>query len=112
DDWDRIAAGTVAGHILECGAQASGGNLLRNWRKVRRLEDVGFPIAEVQDDGTFTVTKHPGTGGVVNVASVTEQLVYEMGDPKAYITPDGLADFTSIRLRRRGKDRVQVSGIT
>lgn len=112
DDWDRIAAGTVAGHILECGAQASGGNLLRDWRKVRRLEDVGFPIAEAQDDGSFTVTKHPGTGGVVSVASVTEQLVYEMGDPKAYITPDGVADFTSIRLRRRGKDRVQVSGIT
>lgn len=112
DDWDRIAAGTVAGHILECGAQSSGGNLLRDWRKVRRLADVGFPIAEVRADGTFTVTKHEGTGGVVNVASVTEQLVYEMGDPKAYITPDGVADFTSIRLKQVGRDQVRVSGIT
>lgn len=112
DDWDRIAAGTIAGHILECGAQSSGGNLLRDWRKVKRLEDVGFPIADVCEDGTFTVTKHPGTGGVVNVPSVTEQLVYEMGDPTNYITPDGIADFTSIRLRQAGKDRVRVSGIT
>jgi hypothetical protein len=112
DDWDRIAAGTVAGHILECGAQSSGGNLLRDWRKVKRLDDVGFPIVEATADGSFTVTKHPGTGGVVNVASVTEQLVYEMGDPTAYITPDGVADFTSIHLHQTGRDRVRVSGIT
>jgi hypothetical protein len=111
EDWDRIAAGTIAGHILECGAQSSGGNLLKNWRAVRRLADVGFPIVEAESDGTFVVTKHPGTGGVVNIASVTEQLVYEMGDPTAYITPDGIADFTTIRLRQTGKDRVRVSGI-
>jgi hypothetical protein len=111
DDWDRVAAGTVAGHILECGAQSSGGNLLKDWRKVRGLENPGFPIAEVRSDGSFTVTKHPGTGGVVNVASVTEQLVYEMGDPRHYITPDGIADFTTIRLRQQGRDRVEVSGI-
>lgn len=111
DDWDLIAAGTIAGHILECGAQSSGGNLLRDWRKVKRLEDVGFPLIEAEADGTFTVTKHPGTGGVVNVASVTEQLVYEMGDPVNYITPDGIADFTSIRLDQVGKDRVRVSGV-
>lgn len=111
DDWDRIAAGTIAGHILECGAQSSGGNLLKDWRSVRRLEDVGFPLIEAESDGSFTVTKHPGTGGVVNVASVTEQLVYEMGDPVNYITPDGVADFTSIRLDQVGKDRVRVSGI-
>ena len=112
DDWDKIAAGTIAGHILECGAQSSGGNLLRDWRSIKRLEDVGFPIVEATADGSFTVTKHPGTGGVVNVASVTEQLVYEMGDPKNYITPDGVADFTSIQLAQVGKDRVQVSGVT
>ena len=112
DDWDRIAAGTVAGHILECGAQSSGGNLLRDWRKVKRLEDVGFPIVVAEPDGAFTVTKHPGTGGVVNVASVTEQLVYEMGDPRNYITPDGIADFSSIHLHQTGKNRVRVSGIT
>jgi hypothetical protein len=111
DDWDRIAAGTIAGHIIECGAQSSGGNLLKNWRSVKRLDDVGFPIIEAAPDGTFVVTKHAGTGGVVNVASVTEQLVYEMGDPTEYITPDGVADFTSIHLRQAGKDRVQVSGI-
>jgi hypothetical protein len=111
DDWDRIAAGTVAGHIIECGAQASGGNLLKDWQRVRGLEQVGFPVVEMSGDGSFVVTKHPGTGGVVNVASVTEQLVYEMGDPRSYITPDGIADFTTIRLQQQGKDRVQVSGI-
>ena len=111
DDWDRIAAGTIAGHILECGAQSSGGNLLRDWRKVKRLEDVGFPIVEAEADGSFIVTKHPGTGGVVNIASVSEQLVYEMGDPANYITPDGIVDFTTIKLARAGKNRVRVSGI-
>jgi hypothetical protein len=111
DDWDKVAAGTVAGHIIECGAQSSGGNLLKGWRQVKGLENPGFPIAEASPDGSFVVTKHAGTGGVVNVASVTEQLVYEMGDPHSYITPDGVADFTTIQLRQAGKDRVQVSGI-
>jgi hypothetical protein len=111
DYWDKVAAGTVAGHIIECGAQSSGGNLLKGWRQVKGLENPGFPIAEASPDGSFVVTKHAGTGGVVNVASVTEQLVYEMGDPHSYITPDGVADFTTIQLRQAGKDRVQVSGI-
>ena len=111
DDWDKVAAGTVAGHIIECGAQSSGGNLLRDWRKVKGLANPGFPIVEAKADGTFTITKHPDTGGLVSVPSVTEQLVYEMGDPHTYITPDGIADFTSIRLRQAGRDRVQVSGI-
>ena len=111
DAWDLIAAGTVAGHIIECGAQCSGGNLLKDWRRVRGLENPGFPIVEASIDGSFVVTKHPDTGGVVSVASVTEQLVYEMGDPRSYITPDGTADFTTIRLRPAGRDRVQVSGI-
>lgn len=111
DDWDKVAAGTVAGHIIECGAQASGGNLLKDWRRVRGLENPGFPVVEAAADGSFVVTKHPGTGGVVSVASVTEQLVYEMGDPRTYITPDGTADFTTIRLAPAGKDRVKVSGI-
>jgi len=109
--WDLVAAGTVAGHIIECGAQCSGGNLLKDWKRVRGLENPGFPIVEAREDGTFVVTKHPGTGGVVSVASVTEQLVYEMGDPHNYITPDGTADFTTIRLKQRGRDRVEVSGI-
>jgi hypothetical protein len=111
DDWDKVAAGTIAGHIIECGAQSSGGNLLKNWRAVRGLENPGFPIVEASEDGSFVITKHPGTGGVVNLASVTEQLVYEMGDPHNYITPDGVADFTTIQLRQAGKDRVRVSGI-
>jgi hypothetical protein len=111
DDWDKVAAGTVAGHIIECGAQASGGNLLKNWRSVKGLENPGFPLVEASADGSFVVTKHAGTGGVVSVASVTEQLVYEMGDPHSYITPDGIADFTTIQLRQVGRDRVRVSGI-
>lgn len=111
NDWDKVAAGTVAGHIIECGAQSSGGNLLKGWRQVKGLENPGFPIVEASADGSFVVTKHAGTGGVVSVASVTEQLVYEMGDPHSYITPDGVADFTSIRLEQAGKDRVRVSGI-
>jgi Acyclic terpene utilisation family protein AtuA len=111
DDWDKVAAGTVAGHIIECGAQCSGGNLLRDWRSVKGLENPGFPIVEASADGTFVVTKHPNTGGVVSVPSVTEQLVYEMGDPHSYITPDGIADFTTIQLQQVGPDRVRVSGI-
>ena len=111
EDWDKVAAGTVAGHIIECGAQCSGGNLMKDWRSVRGLSNPGFPIVEASSDGTFVVTKHSGTGGVVSVASVTEQLVYEMGDPRAYITPDGVADFTTIQLEEAGPDRVRVSGI-
>ncbi|MDT8435541.1 MAG: acyclic terpene utilization AtuA family protein [Gemmatimonadota bacterium] len=109
-DWDRIAAGIVAGHILECGAQAAGGNTLLDWEGVD-LACPGYPIAEVEPDGTFTVTKHPGLGGRVSWATVSEQLVYEMGDPASYITPDGVADFTSIRLEDLGRDRVRVSGV-
>jgi hypothetical protein len=111
DAWDRLAAGTVAGHIIECGAQASGGNCLIDWERIPDLANVGYPIVEAYPDGTFDVTKHAGTGGRVSVAGVTEQLVYEMGDPAAYITPDCVADFTTIRLKQQGKDRVRVSGI-
>lgn len=112
DDWNALAAGIVAGHILECGAQCSGGNCLHDWRTIPDLANVGYPIAEARADGTFVITKHPGTGGRVNVPSVTEQLVYEMGDPHAHITPDVVADFTSIRLESVGENRVRVHGIT
>ena len=78
---------------------------------MKRLEDVGFPLVEASADGSFEVTKHPGTGGVVSVPSVSEQLVYEMGDPANYITPDGIVDFTTIQLKKVGKNRVRVSGI-
>jgi hypothetical protein len=110
DDWDRLAAGTIAGHILECGAQATGGNFTR-WWEVPDLWNVGYPIAECSSDGTFTITKHAGTGGLVSVDTVSEQLVYEMGDPQHYITPDVVADFTSVRLEQTGPHRVRVSGI-
>jgi len=109
--WDLLAAGTIAGHIIECGAQCSGGNYLAGWPGVPELEDVGYPIVEAGSDGSFVVTKHPGTGGAVTVASVTEQLVYEMGDPREYITPDCVADFTTIRLAQEAADRVRVSGV-
>ncbi len=111
DDWDRLAAGTVAGHINECGAQCTGGNCLVDWERIPDMADPGYPIVEMDEDGTFTVTKHSGTGGLVTVASVSEQLLYEMGDPGTYITPDGIADFTTIHLEQEGKDRVRVSGI-
>jgi hypothetical protein len=111
DDWDRLAAGIIAGHIIECGAQCSGGNCLYDWRSIPNLADVGYPIVEGRADGTFTVTKHPGTGGCVSIPSVTEQLLYEMGDPRSYITPDVIADFTSIQLADDGPNRVRVFGI-
>ncbi|MGI8619978.1 MAG: acyclic terpene utilization AtuA family protein [Gemmatimonadaceae bacterium] len=111
DDWDKLAAGIVAGHIIECGAQCSGGNCMHDWRNIPDLGNVGYPIAEAAPDGTFTITKHAGTGGRVSVPTVSEQLVYEMGDPRSYITPDVIADFTSIRLEQAGENRVRVHGI-
>ncbi len=110
-DWDLLAAGIIAGHIIECGAQCSGGNCLYDWENIPDLANVGYPIVEVSPDGTFDVIKHPGTGGRISVPTVTEQLVYEMGDPTTYITPDVIADFTSIQLKDAGEDRVHVSGI-
>ena len=111
NDWDKMAAGTIAGHIIECGAQASGGNCQFDWQNIPDLANVGFPIAEAFPDGSFVITKHAGTGGRVNLPSVKEQLVYEMGDPREYITPDCVADFTTIRLEDSGENRVRVFGI-
>ncbi len=111
DDWDRVAAGTIAGHIIECGAQSSGGNCQYDWQNIPDLANIGFPIVEAEPDGSFVVTKHAGTGGRVNVQSVKEQLLYEMGDPHSYITPDVVADFTTINLAADGDDRVRVFGI-
>ena len=111
DDWDKLAAGIIAGHIIECGAQCSGGNCLHDWRSIPNLADIGYPIVECSPDGTFVVTKHDNTGGRVSVPNVTEQLVYEMGDPHSYITPDVVADFTSIQLADSGPNRVTVHGI-
>ena len=110
-DWNLLSAGTIAGHIIECGAQCSGGNCQYDWRDVPDLANVGFPIVEASPDSTFVVTKHEGTGGWVNVPSVKEQLLYEMGDPHEYITPDCVADFTTIHLEEAGPNRVRVYGI-
>lgn len=112
DDWDKLSAGTVAGHINECGGQASGGNFLGDWRSIPDLDDIGFPIIDASADGTFVVTKHPNTGGAVTRETVSEQLLYEIADPQEYITPDCIADFSSIRLEDLGEDRVKVYGIT
>ncbi len=111
DDWDRLAAGTIAGHTVECGAQCTGGNCQVDWDTIPNMADIGYPIIEAEPDGTFVITKHAGTGGRVTVASVKEQLLYEMGDPREYITPDCVADFTTIQLEQCGPDRVRFSGI-
>jgi hypothetical protein len=109
DDWDRLAAGSLAGHILECGAQGSGG-LHTDWESVERWDDIGYPIAECEADGTFVVTKAPGTGGLVVPAVVAEQMLYEIGDPGAYVLPDVICDFTQVTVTRAGEGRVAVRG--
>ncbi len=106
DDFDKMAIGTIAGHILECGAQATGGNFLGDWESVENFEKIGFPIAEAFPDGRVIITKHQSLGGKVTFETVAEQLLYEIGNPKEYITPDCIADFTSIKLQETGKDSV------
>jgi hypothetical protein len=108
DDWPRLSAATVAGHLIECGAQATGG-IWCNYQEASDLANVGYPIVEVEPDGTFTITKPSGTGGAVNVETVAEQLLYEVGDPAAYLTPDVSADFTSVALQASGPDMVRVT---
>lgn len=108
NDYDKLSAGTVAGHILECGAQSSGGNFLGHWQSIPNMAEIGFPIAEAFPDGEVIITKHQNTGGRVSFETVAEQLLYEIGDPKSYITPDCIADFTSIKLEDLGNDRVRV----
>ena len=110
-DWDKIAAGVAAGHINECGAQASGGNSLVDWRNIPDLANIGFPIIEASADGTFVVTKHENTGGKISRAIVTEQIMYELGNPIDYITPDVVADFSTIQMTEVGPNRVRVHGV-
>jgi hypothetical protein len=109
DDWDKLASGVVAGHIIECGTQATGGNFT-DWDTIPDFRQMGYPLIEAHADGTFVVTKHPGTGGLVSVNTVKEQLLYEMGAP-GYLSPDCTARFDSIQLSQEGPDRVLVSGI-
>ncbi len=111
EDWDKVATGTIAGHIIECGGQCSGGNCQFDWEEIPDLENIGFPIVEAYPNGEFVITKHSGTGGRINIPSIKEQLLYEMGDPKSYITPDVVADFTTIKLKDDGENRVRVHGI-
>lgn len=111
DDWNLLAAGTIAGHIVECGAQCTGGNCQVDWPSLPDLANVGYPIVEADPDGSFVITKHPGTGGRVSSDVIKEQLLYELGDPERYITPDCVADFTSIQLEDVDPERVRVSKI-
>lgn len=109
-EFDKLAAGTIAGHIVECGAQCTGGNYT-DWRQVPDLARVGYPIIEARANGEFAVTKHDGTGGLLTEDTVRHQLVYEMGDPNAYLTPDCIADFTSFQLTDTGDSRVELKGV-
>lgn len=108
DDWDRLASGSLVGHVLECGAQATGG-LHTDWADVPSWETIGYPVAECRSDGSFVVTKPAGTGGLVNRAVVAEQMLYEVGDPRAYVLPDVIADFSEVSIEEVGPDRVRVS---
>ncbi len=110
-DWDLLSAATIAGHVIECGAQATGGNCMADWEQVEDMANIGYPIAEFSEDGTFVVTKPEQMGGRVNVASVTEQLLYEIGDPNEYKTADVVCDFTTVQLEQLALNRVRVSGI-
>ena len=110
EDWDLLASGVIAGHVVECGPQCTGGNCQADWQTIADLANIGYPIIEAEADGTCVITKHAGTGGRVDTRTVKEQLLYEIGDPAAYITPDCIADFTSVTVKQDGPDRVRLTG--
>ena len=109
-DYDLLASGTLAGHIIECGAQCTGGNYTK-WREVKDLVNIGYPIAEIYNDGKFNITKHENTGGIINKETILEQVLYEMGDPKSYISPDVIVDFTSFEIRNNKKNNISIRNV-
>jgi hypothetical protein len=111
DDYSRLAGATVAGHLIECGTQVCGG-FSTEWLEVSNVHDIGFPIVEVSEDGSCVVTKAPGTGGAVSSQTVKEQLLYEVGDPGKYLSPDATVSFLTLAVKELGRDRVSVSGAT